>query len=78
MIRICAWCQQEVQRESQRQSSKIPAAPISHGICEDHPLGLRGTYPRSLPLQAVSASSYLIVQVLEQAEHSNEALVESH
>lgn len=77
MIRICAWCQQEGQQAIQKQSSKVPAVSISHGICQYHALGLRGTYRRSLLLQPGSTSSHHI-QVLPQAEHSNAALVEPH
>lgn len=58
MIKICAWCEQEDQRDVQAQRSANSSEQISHGICRNHARRLRHSYLSSLHRQSTAHSSY--------------------
>ncbi len=48
MIQICAWCEQEDQRNIPTQNAENPLEQVSHGICRDHARRLRNGLRRNL------------------------------
>lgn len=59
MIKICAWCEQEDQRDYQKEIPGRTLGQISHGICQNHALRLRHRYRRSFLRQTVENFPHL-------------------
>ncbi len=58
MIKICAWCEQEDQRDIQAQRLESSSEQISHGICHNHARRLRHSYRSSLHRQSAALSPH--------------------